>query len=421
MSVDDSDEWGSLQGDRAVRYLRDSDGGDDLDDDEIERRESQHEWPSEIRYYASTSLTLPGMGDQPASCQSVYPMDFCVSCGRPSYRESTCEQQQCPHCWRAWSRRRSEGIARRMAAARVAEDDGIDRRAIHAVASPPVGSVRTLKDVQDMMGEAYELAVERGIRGGVAIPHGWRATDAAKQLYREEKEAGVEDAQDGIWAWIREQDRDWREYTSWEPHVHIIGLCRDLEADEGDDPDEWRVRRLSSMSPMASAHDKGAYESMVGASMYLLSHSIFNPQDSRSQSVRWFGDLANSKFSPEKAVSEGLLSTIERYAREASSPGGFDGEGDVEEVDDAGSEPAEKEGECLARTEGCDGTAADLEPIWNAFEYLLDREWCRGISRQAERELSTAYEWMIGEVQPPPGMRYPETEEQAREALNRMV
>jgi hypothetical protein len=199
----------------------------------------------------------------------------------------------------------------------------------------------------------------------------------------------------------------------WSPHFHVIGLCRDLESDTDD---EWVVERLSSADPMESAHDESAYESMVSMMMYVLSHVAIE-LDSGQQSVRWFGSLANNKFSPSEALSDGMWDVVQRYASEAASPGGFgdgDGEDDEEEV-------FSPEGECLSGTEGCSGTLDDLEPIWNAGQWMMDQEWCERISREALTELDVAFSWMIGELDPPPGLRYPDSEEESREVLQAMV
>jgi len=372
-------------------------------------------WPEdmETRYVAETSMSLPGKGDEGKHCGEWFPKEFCDECGEPHLGVSRCEQRTCPNCWNAWTRRRAEKIARRLGAARQAEPDGIERRAIHAVVSPPEGEIRTLNDVAQGYRDAYGLAQEKGVRGGVAIFHGFRETQRATDLYREAIASGDWDPEaDGKkWAFIRRRDarlereigngEDWRALTYWSPHWHVLGLSTEFEADDPNAQDGWVARNIRSLESF-KLHSESAYDDMVGAARYLLSHGTFET-DTSKDCVRWFGELATTKFSPEEELSEGALSVVERLAKEAA-----------ESHEEREEETPENEecGVCGSRSRS---------PIWDAGGALCDPGWCQRIGREQERRLQAAFEWAIGERLPPPGLKRPTTEEQATEALEAML
>jgi hypothetical protein len=122
--------------------------------------------------------------------------------------------------------------------------------------------------------------------------------------------------------------------------------------------------------------------------------------------VRWFGELATTKFQPDEEVSEGALETIERITEEVVGEPVEDDEGG------AGVEEDEECEECGARSRS---------PIWEAGAALMDKGWCDRIGRDRERRLLAAFEWAIGEREPPPGLKRPQSEEQAREAFEEML
>ena len=390
-------EWGGLVEDWTAAHAHgDCDDQEDVDDVEPGR------WQEEIEYsvFADSSMTLPGQGDTGPNCGIWKPADFCDECAEVGYAPNRCEQRSCPNCVGEWTRQRAVGATRRLQAGRWAEDDGIDRRVVHAVMSPPEGDVRTLQQVYDGFGEAYELAKEKGIRGGVAVFHGFRVKEEVQKEFQEA------DPEMGIWRWVRtERPEDWRNLTYWSPHYHIIGLCRDFEADDPDEQDGWVARRIRSVDPMAALSDRESYRDVVGLIRYLMSHATFESDSSRD-CVRWFGELATTKFQPDSEVSEGALETIERITEEVV------GESVEEEAESAGGEETEECEEC---------GASSRSPIWEAGDALMDRRWCERIGREQERRLNAAFEWVIGERKPPPGMKNPTDEEQAREALEAIL
>lgn len=409
-----SADWGGLMGDPAFRDVEAGPSKPPAHD----RDTDAGAWPEQmdVGFYASSSMTIPGKGEPGQRCGEWFPHEFCDECGEPHLGVSHCEQRQCPNCSAAWSRRRAEKITTRLGAARYAADEGLDKRAVHAVVSAPEGSIRSLTDVSQGFRDAYALAQDKGVRGGVAIFHGYRVTDRGKEAFRDAKRSGDwdEDRDGKLWSFVRSREKrverglaagTWRDLTYWSPHWHILGLARDFEADDPDAQDGWVARRVRSLRPFKLTETDG-YEDMVGVSRYLLSHGTFE-SDTSKDCVRWFGQLATTKFSPEEELSEGTLSVIERKAREIA--GASDDRGDGDDVEDDEPEPCDV----------CGSTSRS--PIWDAGSALMDKGWCDRIGREQQRRLTAAFEWAIGERQPPPGLKRPRTESEAVESLEALL
>jgi hypothetical protein len=388
----------------------------------------------EVRAYASSSLSIPGKSNPGEGCGEWAPLEFCEACGEPHMGEQRCEQRQCPECWTKWRKNQAMPIVRRLAAARESAGEGLEKRAVHAVVSPPEGEVTTLVEFDDMMRRAYDLLDEAGVRGGVAIPHGWRVTDEAKREWARETDGG--DDGPSLWAWVRESG-DWRTCTYWSPHVHVLGLSREFEAPKPEAVDDWIVSRIRTFSNHRLTNPD-CYEDLARASMYLMSHSAFEPQSGKD-SIRWFGDLHPSRFSPDPRdgddpelpalrrggwgvdprdpvgslqvydlglaqLSLGTYKIVSRKAAEAVEvPNPEDPEG-----------PEDPEKQCSPCT-NCE--ARCKSPIHEAPEALQDREWCEQIGREQQRRLKAAFKWLLGEVVPPPGLKRPGTLEEARESF----
>lgn len=353
-------------------------------------------WQEEIDYsvFADSSMTLPGEGEEGPNCGIWKPAEFCDSCAEVSMAPNHCGRRSCPNCDGVWTKERAVGITKRVSAARQVEAAGMDRRTVHAVMSPPEGEVRTLQQVYDGYREAYRLAEQKGVRGGVAIFHGYRVLTEVQQQYR------AADPDMGIWRWVLNVRREsWRSLTYWSPHWHIIGLCREFEADDPDKQDGWVARRVRALERHEGLRDREAYDDLVGAVRYLMSHATFESGTSRD-CVRWFGELATTKFQPDEALSDGSLDVIDRVVREV-----------VGSADEGDGESTEEREECE-----CCGSRS-WSPIWEAGAALCDPGWCDRIDRLKERRLTAAFEWAIGERVPPPGLKNPRDEEEALEAL----
>jgi hypothetical protein len=388
-------EWGSLRASPDWLGSRES----DQESDEIELAESQEQL--EYESYADSAMTIPGHGDSGPNCQQWQPIEYCDHCASLEWAKNHCERRACPHCSAIWEAQRTEGIVGRLAKGRYAEDDGIDRRLIHASVSAPPGEIKTIKQWYDGYQRAYELAQQQGIRGGVVIGHGFRVKDEIKQRYRQE----VGDSGPGIWRWLQaDLPGSWRDYTYWSPHYHVIGLCRDLADDQPEQQDGWTVRRLRSLAPMYGATDENAVEDMVRAVRYILDHLTFEAGTSKD-AVRWYGELATSKFRAEEHMSDGVISAIERTVEKVVGAGvgddQADGPGEDRECDECGS--------------------SSFSSIYDAGLALQDRQWCEQIGPEKQRRLQAAFEWQIGERLPPPGARKPKTKTEAQESLEQLL
>lgn len=384
----------------------------------IERDESAGAWSQDLEtsIYGEQEWTLPGMGDRPDSCGTWYPKQFCEECGEPHLGVSRCERRLCPDCWRRWTGKRTVNIVSRLGAARHAAEGAPGKRAVHAVASPPEGSVTAIEDVYAAKREAYALAKDHGIRGGVVVFHGYRPTDEAKAAFRGGVQVGKWDPGEdgGIWRWIREHKRHWRDLAYWSPHFHILGVADpesvDPESGRGghivpgdtDEDDGWLFKNIRSLDRFHKDR-RGGYDDMAGAARYLLSHATFEAEESK-QVVTWFGSLAPASFSPEEELTTVAWDKIQEMAEAVvGSRGDRDEEDGGEDDEECGRE------ECEGR----------LRPIWEAGDFLIQRG--EQIEREREKRLTAAFEWAIGEQPPPPGLKHPRTREEAEDALSALL
>lgn len=392
-----STEWGTLVAD----WTPPTGESDDGDRDELVGEAEPDQEELEFSVYADSSMTLPGQGQEGPNCGVWKPAKFCDECADVGYAPNRCERRSCPNCDGLWTRQRAVGATRRLQAGRWAEPDGIDRRVVHGMLSPPPGEIRTLQQVRDGFRDAYRLAEEKGIRGGVVIFHGFRVKAEVQREFERE------DPPMGIWRWVRkERVEDWRELTYWSPHYHVIGLCRDFEEDQQGEQEGWVARRVNEkpFAPMESLNGRESYEDVVGAVRYLLSHATFEAGTTRD-CVRWYGEMATTKFKPDEEVSEGALETIERVTEEVVGEDAGAGEGAGEEENEV--------------CEDCGATS--WSPIFEAGAALMDKGWCERIGREREHQLMVAFEWAIGERKPPPGMKKPQNESQAKQALEELM
>lgn len=357
----------------------------------------------DVAIYGEQDWLIPGTGERPQSCGKWYPMEFCDEAGHLRFDTSRCQLRECPSCWTSWTGRRTVNIVTRLGAAREAAEEASGRRLIHGVVSPLEGSIQSKEEFYGALKDAYGLAKEHGIRGGVVVPHGYRLREETKEAFRAEIEVGEwEVSRDGgAWRWVREHERDWRDLAYWSPHFHIIGLGRDIEPGSPEDDGGWIFKNIRSLSRWGRT-DRDAYDDMAKAARYLLSHVTFESGESK-QSVRWFGSLAPAQFSPEEELSEGVWSLIQRYAEEVVGSGDDRSEG-------GSGEPEE------CPVDGCSGR---LHSIYEAGEFLQGRR--DDLEAEAERRLSAAFEWMIGDRPPPAGLKNPRTEAEGREALEALL
>lgn len=343
---------------------------------------------------------LPGMGDAGARCGEVSATTFCDAHGHVQYRAHLCGRRECPECWSGqWAGPRTVSVVSRLAAARYAEEDGIDRRTIHAEMSLPPGSINTIEGFYQGRRKANEIAKKHGIRGGVVVAHGYRVEPEVKEKYESEERDLP------LWRWVRANDTHWKEQVYWSPHYHVIGLARDV-APGGEDVDgDWVFKNIRSLKPYEGMRDREGTEDMVKVVRYLLSHATYPAEENR-QSVTWYGDLHGTNFDPEAALSDGAWSVIERVTEEIVGS-----RGEVDQEDEGGHADEDDE---TCPVDGCEGRTHD---IWSA-RMFLDSAAAQRLEREERERVRVAYEWTAGKRVPPPGLKRPQTTEQAREVVD---
>jgi hypothetical protein len=264
--------------------------------------------------------------------------------------------------------------------------------------------------------KAAEMAKDKGFRGFAVIPHPWRVKDEAKQEWKEKVERdGDGEPVIGVWVWLRNEfeEEQLKKRIYWSPHYHIVGLTTpDMEP--GDESDEWVYEFIRSFGAYENKHDSESHEEVYGTFRYLLSHTGF-PEGSTKQAITWYGDLANAVFvedaSQEYQIqkpSEGVRSVIRREVEAVAGP-----TDDDESDDEAGeSKETDEVGDCPR--DDCNGV---LINVFDVEMYLRHNEPPPDVTNR----MQTAYEWRVGDRVPPPGLKHPQTEEQAREAFEAML
>jgi hypothetical protein len=358
------------------------------------------EWSEDLgRYGNAQRWELPGEGDHGAGCGEFYPAAVCETCGEPTFAARNCGRRTCPDCWGGWAQKAAVRATRRVQAFRHTQS-GVWQQAAHGVVSPEEGEVMTEREFWAWRSRAAEIAESKGWRGFAVIPHPWRVTDEGKKRYKRA------DPEYGVWAWLRNDVEDWRELTYWSPHYHIIGVTSP-DMDAAEEGDECVYRFIRSFDEYDGARGRGSHEDVYSAFRYLLSHTGY-PAGSTKQVTTWYGSLANSVFVEDAAEtwqyqkpSEGVLSVLTREIEAVAGES-------LEDDERAESDESDDEGECPVAE--CDGVLIDVFDV---------RRYLRHVDPPPEVQdvMLAALEWRLGERQPPPGLRRPTTEAEAREAL----
>lgn len=363
--------------------------------------------------FGEIPIKIPGKGESTDRCGTYVPKSFCD--GEDTHIQvgkHDCGRRECPRCWSGqWAGPRTASVVGRLQAARWAEEDGIDRRVVHTMLSPEPGEVSNVVELFEARSKAIDLAKDHGVRGGTVIVHPYRATDETKRRFAEAKEAGLEEAERGIWRFIRENDRHWYAQVYWSPHFHIVGLARDVKEGGGEDDGDWTIQNLSTgkgvqpnpgvdrrIAPMENLHGEESYEDLIRVIRYLLSHTAV--VDDR-QGVTWFGSLHGTNFDPEEEISDGAYSTIRRRAEELV---GYEDDKDEELLEDQ---------ECPV--DDCDG---HLHHITKAPAYIEQQG--EHLSIEALTRLRYAYDWFIEsrEEEPEGGWPTARTKEEAEAIID---
>lgn len=392
---------------RPDSWLKTVDGSRSRAQQRADVRDGEGAWSEDLEssVFGETTWTLPGKHESGPKCGEWAPRRFCeAENAHINMGQHECGNRGCPKCWVTWARDRATFITAKLGARRHAAEQG-EKRAIAASVSPPEGSVQTVQDVYGMIGEGYEIAKSKGVRGGVAILHCYRIKDAVQRDIEVAREHG--NFEGGDWKFVREDRRHWRDLTYWSPHVHIVGWVgsNDVEQGRSEEDDGWVWKNFEhpetgrySLKPFYIRQDDG-YEDMARHTMYLLSHGTYQA-DEQKQCIRWFGSLYNGGWSPEDELTRTEWDTIQRRAEKALG-------GEIE--DDDAEAPTCSHDDCEHPT----------HKIWKAPDYLEQRG--NHLTEEGYNRINTAFLWAKGDLEPPPGLKHPRREAHAWDALNALL
>jgi hypothetical protein len=278
--------------------------------------------------------------------------------------------------------------------------------------SPPEGEVRNERQYWEGRKRAAEIAEEKGFRGFTVIPHPWRVNEEGKMRYEQEVPRDSDgNPLYGIWVWLRNDIEDMDQYIYWSPHYHIVGVTS-ADMEPAKESDEWAYAFIRSVKSYSGVRDSESHEDLYGLFRYLLSHTGY-PEGSTKQVVTWYGDLANSVFVEEASEgwqhekpSEGILSALRREIEEVAGPS--------EESEESGESGPGSEERDDCPNEDCGGVLID---VFDVSAYIRQAE----PPPEIQHKMKVARDWRLGEIVPPPGLKHPRTEEQAREAFDTLV
>ena len=375
--------------------------GGDAGPSEVAARADRAEpgaWNEDLKEWGVTDWRLPGQGEPAPRCGEWYPSAVCETCADLDLTTHTCGRRACPDCWGVWAKEAAVRATHRVQSFRYTQPDDWHRQVAHAFVSPPEGEVMNERQFWEGRKRAAEIAEEKGFRGATVIPHPYRVTEEGQDRYEEA------DPEYGIWVWLRNDVEDMSRYTYWSPHYHVVGLAG-ADMDPAEDEDEWVYHFKRSVEPFEGIRDSESHEDLYGLFRYLLSHTGY-PAESTKQVTTWYGDLANSVFVEDateewqhEKPSEGVRSALEREIEEVAGPTGED-----EEEGGAGEDD---EGYC--EVEGCNGVYID---VFDVNAYLRQSN----PPPEVQEKMRAARDWRLGRVEPPPGMKAPQSREQAEEA-----
>lgn len=372
--------------------------------------------------YLSEFVRLPGMWEADEDCLAMRPTGFCEHGHVQLGSRGSCGSRDCPLHWTQWQAEAAENAVARLAAYRYAQE-GIGRRMLHVVASPPQDGRWPTGKMWDMRSTAYEHVREHDGRGGLTVPHAYKPDEEAKAAFAAAVEAGQFDGSKGIWRFLRERTADWdalEEHLEVAPHYHMLAPWRDLDGEKIKEElsDEWVIHNIRSLSAfylfeeeVAPIHQldennkiastaaevvQEGFEDMARLTMYLLSHSAVQlsvgEDIAARNTVTYFGDVHPNAFDPEEELEQHEWERVQKLAAEAI------GREPEEAVDEEGTEEPERE---CAREE-CE---AAVQPLGQLDEYLSDvREyegWFRGLEFEQQCEIWGLHMW--NGDKPPPG------------------
>lgn len=370
--------------------------------------------------YISDIIRLPGYWEAKESCLELKPTGFCTAGHVQLGSAVPCGTRTCPHHWYQWRRRAAIKAVVRLAATRYLAGGPTDRsrRMLHLINSPPQDQRWTAERFWQQRSESYDRAADVGARGGVFIPHAYRASDEGNRLWKQAVAEGYIEPEFGKWRFFRESSETWEELkplVEVGPHGHHFALAKnidgeavqELEAETG-----WMTKNVRSLAPFyvdesevppwelvdgngrivreRSEVVREGYEDMARLTLYLLSHAAVQPKTGelpQRNTVTTWGDV--HQVTPSEDLPGEVLATIVRRAEAAVG----------------GELPAEVGG--LEGRRGCarEGCEAPVEPLSRLEDYLSNvgefEGWFEGLDAEQQFEIWGLRVHMSD--RPPPG------------------
>ena len=354
--------------------------------DQDERRGPDRGVPS--RCYYEDTVKLPGFGHQPNRCRPLQPVGFCRDHGHPVLGRSSCGTRYCPEHFRDWLQEAVISAVARLAAYRYVQD-GAEKRLLHVVASPePDSRWWTADAFWKARSDSYEILKAAGCRGGVTVPHPYRASEWGDEFFETTVEAGDWEESKGKWSLFRNSADGWGEMDQFiepGPHYHALAACQDF--DPNGVPSGWVAKNIRSIGRF-HYRDVEAYREMVKPAYYLLTHA--GAEDGR-QTVTYWGEVHPASFDPAEEIAAARWDQIQQYARAAvtTDPG--------ESPLSAGSKGPADERECPR--EGCE---SEVVPIDELAEFLEDPAFRSRVDHQQLLALYGIQVWSVMGDRPPP-------------------
>ena len=164
----------------------------------------------------------------------------------------------------------------------------------HIILSAPPGLIDIDTQNYDMIKEAgARFALRVGITGGVIVFHPWRIRDELKPLlYAKCKGAAKlseEERDKRFWQACREDVLrlgDWKKYTKYGPHFHVVGFGYVENTKEVYARDGWIVKVVRNVSTGRRFTGTEIEDQIVSLVAYVLSHAMI---EKGKKTPKWFG------------------------------------------------------------------------------------------------------------------------------------
>lgn len=164
----------------------------------------------------------------------------------------------------------------------------------HVILSAPPGLINiNVMKYEKIKEIGKKFALKVGITGGVMIFHPWRIKDELKPLLAARckgvSKLNQEQRDKKFWQLVREdvlKMGDWRRYTVYGPHFHIIGFGYTEKSSDVYARDGWIVKNVRNVSTHRFFKDTEIEDDIVAMVAYVLSHAMI---EKGSKTPAWLG------------------------------------------------------------------------------------------------------------------------------------